>query len=294
MPRYRVVHNNLYSFHETVSHCSLEARLKPVDNEKQTVEFSQFVVRPLASAQRIAQDDFGNHVSHFEINRSLQSFKLSAIHTVSTLPSVAIDLTSSSPWQHVVDRVAQDASFETRYLNAIDSSSYITFNQDLAAYAGVSFLPGRPLLDAAFNLMQRIYEDFQYDPLATKVDTTAIEAFALKRGVCQDFSHIAIACLRSLNLPVRYVSGYVDTKIASGNPRRYGGDVSHAWFSVYDPDYGWVDFDPTNNNMPGETYITVAYGCDYHDVAPLIGQVDVHGQSKLKVSVDMTEIKGAD
>lgn len=240
------------------------------------------------------QDEFGNHVSHFEINRSLQSFTLSAIHTVSTLPLVALDLATSTPWQQVTNIAAQDAPFKTRYLNTSNSSSYIAFNRDLAAYAGVSFAPGRPLFDAAYDLMQRIYKDFRYDPRATKVDTTAIEAFTLKRGVCQDFSHIAIACLRSLNLPVRYVSGYVDTKIASGNPRRYGGDVSHAWFSVYDPDYGWVDFDPTNNVMPGETYITVAYGCDYHDVAPLIGQVDVHGQSKLKVSVDMTEIKAAE
>ena len=288
MPRYRVVHNNLYSFHETVSHCSLEARLKPVDNEKQTVEFSQFVVRPLASTQRTEQDGFGNHVTHFEISRGLQSFQLSSIHTVSTLPLVALDLTSSTPWQQVTNIAAQDASFETRYFDTSNSSSYLVFNQDLAAYAGVSFVPGRPLMDGAYDLMQRIYKDFQYDPRATKVDTTAIEAFVLKRGVCQDFSHIAIACLRSLGLPVRYVSGYVDTKTASGNPRRYGGDVSHAWFSVYDPGHGWVDFDPTNNKMVDDTYITVAYGRDYHDVSPLKGHVDSHGKNQLKVSVDMS------
>jgi transglutaminase-like putative cysteine protease len=280
MAKYRVVHNNHYSFAEAVNHCTLEARLKPLDNKKQTVEFSQFVVRPLASSQHSEPDQFGNHVNYFEIARGLRSFSLSAIHTVKTVPLVSIDLAGSSPWESLV--VATDAD--------TDTSAYVGFNPELTDYARVSFRPDRPMLEAAFDLMQRINADFQYHPGTTRVDTTAIEAFQFKRGVCQDFSHVGIACLRSLALPVRYVSGYVDTKVNSKPPHRVAADASHAWFSVYDPEFDWVDFDPTNNKMPGETYITLAYGHDYDDVAPLKGQVDTQGGNKLKVDVDMTAL----
>jgi transglutaminase-like putative cysteine protease len=286
--KYRVVHNNLYTFQQPVSRCSLEARLKPLDNNNQQVEFSQFVLRPLASTQHSSLDEFGNQVNYFEINRQLRSFELSAIHTVVTQSLAAIDLEASSPWEHVVDQVAFDEELQSLYMN--DSATYTQFDQGLNAYARVSFVPGRPLLAAAFDLMQRIHDDFHYDSQATTVDTTAAEAFRLKRGVCQDFSHIGIACLRSLDLLVRYVSGYVDTKLSATQPRRLIADVSHAWFSVYDPNNDWVDFDPTNNRMPGETYIRLAYGRDYTDVAPLKGQVDCQGQNQIKVSVDLTAL----
>lgn len=288
MPKYRVVHNNHYSFQQAVNHCTLEARLQPVDNKQQSVEFSQFVLQPLAKSQHSAKDEFGNQVNYFEITRGLQSFSLSAIHTVLTRPLVDIDLATSTPWEQVADMADIDIGLTALYLNGAKSSPYVAFNEVITAYAKHSFSPGMPLLQAALDLMQRVHADFEYDQYATQVDTTATDAFDLKRGVCQDFTHLAIACLRSLGLPVRYVSGYVDTKTASGQPRRYAGDVSHAWYSVYDPDHGWVDFDPTNNIMPGETYITVAYGRDYHDISPLKGLVDSQGHNQLKVNVDMS------
>jgi transglutaminase-like putative cysteine protease len=290
MTKYRVVHNNHYSFDQGVNHCRLEARLKPVDNKNQRVEFSQFVLRPLATGQHSDRDKFGNHVDFFEIKRGLRSFSLSAIHTVTTLANTTVDLAASSPWEQVADIVQNKASFQTQYLDESASSSYITFNQAMTDYAQRSFVPGRILLEAAFDLMQRIHQDFQYAPGTTAVATTAIDAFELKRGVCQDFTHIAIACLRSLGLPVRYVSGYVDTKASSDKPHRVAADVSHAWFSVFDPKFDWVDFDPTNNTMPGESYVTLAHGRDYDDVAPLKGQTDSHGQHSLKVNVDMTAV----
>ncbi len=290
MATYRVVHNNHYSFRQAVNHCALEARLKPLDNDKQTVEFSQFVSRPLASTQSSSQDEFGNHVNYFEISRRLQSFTLSAIHTVSTRPLASIELAASSPWDRVAALATKDTLLQPCHPGQTDSTSYTQFNRELFSYASSSFTAGRPLLDAAYDLMQRIHDDFEYDSRATNVDTGAIEAFRQRRGVCQDFTHIAIACLRSFDLPVRYVSGYVDTKITSNRPHRVAADVSHAWFSVYDAEFGWVDFDATNNTMPGETYITLAYGRDYRDVAPLKGEVDNLGQNRLKVDVDLTEL----
>lgn len=293
MATYRVVHNNHYSFRQAVNHCELEARLKPLDNENQAVEFSQFVLRPLARSQSNSLDEYGNHVNYFEITQRLQSFMLSAIHTVSTRPLATIELAESAPWERVADSATKDTLLQPYHPDQTDSSSYTQFDQELCSYASLSFIPGRPLLDAAYDLMQRIHADFAYDSRVTNVDTGAIEAFRLRRGVCQDFTHIAIACLRSLKLPVRYVSGYVDTKITSKRPHRVAADVSHAWFSVYDAECGWVDFDATNNTMPGETYITLAYGRDYGDVAPLKGKVDSLGLNRLKVDVDLTALSAA-
>lgn len=290
MTKYSVAHNNHYTFHETVSHCALEARLQPMHTQNQSVEFSQFVVRPLAKRQRSERDRFGNHVNFFEIARGLQSFSLSAIHTVTTSPLAAIDLATTAPWEQVADRTAKDTRLTGLYLDDSTGSSYVAFDDAIRAYAKHSFVPGRPLLEAAYHLMQGLYADFGYDPRATKVETTAIDAFEFRRGVCQDFTHIAIACLRSLGLPVRYVSGYVDTSTASIPPHKITRDASHAWFSVYDNEHGWVDFDPTNNKMPDETYVRVAVGRDYHDVAPLKGQVDTRTQNRLIVSVDMTAL----
>ncbi len=286
MATYRVVHNNHYSFRQAVNHCALEARLKPIDSEKQTVEFSQFVLRPLASSQSCTKDEFGNHVNYFEITQRLNSFLLSAIHTIFTRPQADIDLAASSSWEQTVN----DIQSKSCCLSNSGNVSCTLFNSDLFLYASMSFTPGRPRLEAAFDLMQRIHDDFEYDTCATNVDTSAIEAFRLRRGVCQDFTHIAIACLRAVDIPARYVSGYVDTKITSKRPHRVATDVSHAWFSVYDAEFGWVDFDATNNTMPGETYITLAYGRDYRDVAPLKGEVDNLGQNRLKVDVDLTEL----
>lgn len=286
MAKYRVVHNNYYSFSQPVNHCLLEARLKPRDSQYQTVTFSQFVLQPLASAQHSSQDQFGNTANFFEIARGLQSFTLSAIHTVTTVPVTTFDLTASACWEAVADNASKDKLL-IAYLDDTDSSTYESLNQTLYDYLQVSFVAGRPLLEATYDLMQRIYQDFQYDPSATQVSTSAIEAFNLRRGVCQDFAHIAIACLRLLRLPVCYVSGYVDTKSSGVNRMKLIPDVSHAWFSVFEPAFGWVDFDPTNNKLVDDSYITLARGRDYNDVAPLSGKIDNEGTNQLKVSVDM-------
>ena len=158
MARYSVVHNNHYSFREKVHHCRLEARLQPLDSVHQKVEFSQFVVRPLAGRQRSETDAFGNRVNCFEIGRELQSFSLSAVHTVTTLPGLPVDLTASQPWEQAVDNGAQDSGQTWRFLHPRECSPYTGFNHAMLAYARCSFLPGRPVLDAAFQLMQRVLQ----------------------------------------------------------------------------------------------------------------------------------------
>lgn len=291
MTKYRVVHNNYYTFKSVVKNGSFKARLKPMNSLFQQVHFSQFVLRPLARKQTTEQDEFDNHVNYFEVAQGLQSFKLSAIHTVTTLTRPEINLSQSQPWEQVICQTLTNDELIKYQPEENNIESYTSYDQALLDYAKSSFEPGRPILDATHHLMQRIYRDFEYDSSATGVNTNAIDAFRLGRGVCQDFSHIAIACLQSLRLPVRYVSGYLDTQLISLNRFKIVPvSTSHAWFSVYDTELGWIDFDSTNNCMPDEKYITLAYGRDYNDIAPLSGQVDSIGQSQLDVRVELTKI----
>ena len=157
----------------------------------------------------------------------------------------------------------------------------------LRAYALPSFAPGRPLLDAAIDLTARIFSDFAYDTTATETSTPLGEVIRRRRGVCQDFAHFQIGCLRAMGLPARYVSGYLSTTPPPNSPRLVGCDASHAWLSTYLPSVGWIDFDPVNNVIPGERHVTVAYGRDYGDVAPVHGVIVGGGQHVVRVSVDV-------
>lgn len=162
--------------------------------------------------------------------------------------------------------------------------------RELADYAGQSFVAGRSLLDGVSDLNRRIHADFTYDPVATTVAMPLAEVIAHRRGVCQDFAHLAIAALRSLGLPARYVSGYLRTRPPEGKERLVGADASHAWFSAFCPDLGWVDFDPTNNCQPANEHITVAYGRDFGDVSPISGILTGGGEHVVKVSVDVAPV----
>ncbi|MGB6150848.1 MAG: transglutaminase family protein, partial [Pricia sp.] len=159
---------------------------------------------------------------------------------------------------------------------------------DIREYATVSFQPQRSVFDAAYELMQRIYTDFDFVSGFTSISTPIAEVMKEKKGVCQDFAQIAIACIRSIGLPARYISGYIETVPPEGKEKLVGADASHAWFSICIPGFGWVDFDPTNNLIPMDQHIVVGWGRDYYDVPPLKGVVYGSGKSALKVSVDIT------
>jgi transglutaminase-like putative cysteine protease len=160
----------------------------------------------------------------------------------------------------------------------------------LRRYAAASFPAGRPTLEALLDLTQRIYRDFTYDPRATTVSTPLNQVWRTRRGVCQDFAHFQIGCLRALGLPARYVSGYLVTKPPPGKPRLVGADASHAWVALYCPGVGWIDADPTNNVLPAEHHITVAYGRDFSDVSPVKGVILGGGHHTLSVAVDVTPV----
>ncbi len=166
-------------------------------------------------------------------------------------------------------------------------SPYVPRDEALADYAAPSFPPGRPLLAAVFDLTTRIHREFRYDPRATTVATPMRKVLARRAGVCQDFAHLQLGCLRALGLAARYVSGYLVTEPPPGKARLVGADASHAWLSVFCPAWGWIDCDPTNDQVPGDRHVTLAWGRDYDDVCPVRGIVLGGGRSTLKVSVDV-------
>jgi transglutaminase-like putative cysteine protease len=170
-------------------------------------------------------------------------------------------------------------------------SPYIPTSEELAAYAMPSFVPGRPLLAAVLDLTRRIFEEFEFDSTATTVATPPGEVLKIKRGVCQDFAHLEVGCLRSIGLSARYVSGYLETEPPPGKPKLAGADVSHAWISVFCPGIGWVDVDPTNNILASEHHITIGWGRDYGDVSPIRGVLLGGGTHSLSVGVDVVRIE---
>jgi transglutaminase-like putative cysteine protease len=168
-------------------------------------------------------------------------------------------------------------------------SRYVRRGADLAAYASPSFAPGRAIADAVRELTERIHRDFRYDAQATTLATPLSEVLERRHGVCQDFAHLAIGCLRSLGLPARYVSGYLRTRPPAGRARLIGADASHAWVSAYCGDSGWIDFDPTNNMIPSNDHITIAWGRDYDDVSPVKGVILGGGEHTMAIAVDVAE-----
>jgi transglutaminase-like putative cysteine protease len=166
-------------------------------------------------------------------------------------------------------------------------------SEELAAYARAAFTPGRPLLGAVIELTRRIHEEFTFDPKATTIATPLADVFRSRRGVCQDFARLEIACLRSLGLPARYVSGYLETVPPAGRSRLLGADASHAWLAVYCPGEEWIHVDPTNNLLPSRRHVTVAWGRDYHDVSPIHGVILGGGSHTLRVHVDVLRVEAA-
>jgi transglutaminase-like putative cysteine protease len=287
--RLRVVHQTDYEYKELVTSSYHEVHLTPRDAPDQIRLSHTLEITPTPNAVRNRIDYFKNQVGHFSLHqphRALQIVARSEVR-VDELRQSLLPLYGPA-WEHVRDLVARDRRADL--LNAYEytfDSRYIPIDESLREYALPSFGHRRPLLDAARDLTSRIHAEFVYDPNATQVSTPLADVLKHRRGVCQDFAHLAIGCLRSLALPARYVSGYLLTTPPPGEPRRVGADASHAWVSVFCPGSNWVDFDPANGVMPSGQYITLAHGRDFGDVTPVGGVVVGGGRHVLRVSVDV-------
>lgn len=293
MMKYRITHKTEYQYDTPVGQSYNEARLMPRNTERQTLLNTALRITPLESDYRARVDFFGNQVAYFALQETHHTFTATAMSEVQILPQPGrLDFSQGMSWENVRQMLknGEHATLLEARQYALDSP-YVAATPQLAAYADPSFSPGRPLVEAVHDLMQRIYHEFTFDPEFTTLATPLAEVLQHRRGVCQDFAHLAIGCLRSHGLAARYVSGYIETLPPPGREKLVGADASHAWFSVYLPDLGWMDFDPTNNQVPNEQHITVAWGRDYGDVTPLKGVIFGGRHHELQVSVAMERLE---
>ena len=290
--KYQVTHITEYQYSDMVSLCQNEARLKPRNSLHQKCLKTSLDIQPRPDSLHERLDFFGNRVSYISIQQPHKQFTVTAKSEIETLSgSKDQDLSTDLAWEQVVKHYRTDLSEDI--LDArqyILNSPMVTRTRELASYAERSFLKDRPIVDAVHDLMTRIYRDFTYDPGFTTLATPLSQVLKHRRGVCQDFAHLAIGCLRAQGLAAKYVSGYIETLPAEGEEKLVGSDASHAWFSVYVPKVGWIDFDPTNNQITMDKHITVAWGRDYSDVTPLNGVIFGGGEHKLSVAVDVTRL----
>jgi transglutaminase-like putative cysteine protease len=285
---YKVVHRTIYEYTAPVAVSHHVARLEPRSNARQQREEFELKILPQPALTKTRADYFGNQLCFFSIQQVHRRLEILASGRVTIQAAQNPRPEDSPPWEEVARLFRDPVSPElVEPLQFVFDSPQARASFELADYAGASFGKGVPWLAGATELMRRIHNDFAYDPKATTVATPLEEVLKKRRGVCQDFAHLAIACLRSLGLPSRYVSGYIRTHPPQGTPRLLGADASHAWFSAFCPACGWVDFDPTNNLLPSVEHITVAYGRDFGDVSPVAGILTGGGSHTLKVSVDV-------
>jgi transglutaminase-like putative cysteine protease len=290
--KHRVSHVTRYAYAGPVSLCHSVAHLKPRPMPHQRVINASLRVTPWPSVTREHQDFFGNRVSYFSLQQSHSMLEISAISEVEVeVPQVPAP-DADPPWESAREqlRAGTDADHLAARAFALPSPA-IPPVSEAVEFAQSSFAPGRPLIEAARDLMQRIDDEFEYDPSFTTVATPISEVLEHRRGVCQDFAHLGIAALRGLGLAARYVSGYLETLPPPDKPKLRGADASHAWFAIFVPGHGWIDFDPTNNCLIGEQHITTAIGRDYQDVTPVRGVFYGGGEHELKVSVDVDRIQ---
>ena len=288
---YEIIHRTLYEYAAPVSVSQHVARLSPRATATQMCSAFNLEIFPAPTLRKTRTDYFGNELCLFSIQEVHKRLEIVTKSRVAVSAREKIIPATSPAWEEVAQLFRDPVSPEVvePYQFVFDSPQ-VRASEELAAYALESFATDVPLLVGARELTRRIFTDFKYDPKATTVATPLEEVWEKRRGVCQDFAHLGIACLRSLGLPARYVSGYLRTRPPEGKPRLVGADASHAWFAVFCPVAGWVDFDPTNNVQTTEDHITVAYGRDFGDVSPVAGIITGGGNHEVKVSVDVAEI----
>lgn len=288
---FRITHTTKYIYNAKVSICYNESRLTPRNFAGQHCTNSIISVDPLPRLISERIDFFGNMVHYFSVENPQKELIVTAVsYVIRTNDNYQLGIPETLNWEAARDQFRTNLASHIDGRQFLFDSPLIRSSGEIHSYALPSFTPGRSVFEAVHDLMNRIYEDYDFDPEFSNVSTPLSEVMVARKGVCQDFAHLGIACLREMGLPARYVSGYIETLPPPGEARLTGADASHAWFSVYIPNAGWLDFDPTNNQMINAKYITVAYGRDYSDVVPLKGVIFSSGEHQMQVSVDVLNI----
>ena len=283
---YKIVHRTTYKYKYPVSVGNHVACLKPRSFLHHQVARSELRIQPPPATRTERVDYFGNLLCFFTVQEPHKELVVEAQSEVIMDGNAMPWPQESLPWEEAARLLLDDHSPEglEAYQFGFESPR-IRIRPEFASYALQSFTPGRPMLDALSDLTARIHKDFRFDSKSTNVRTPTEEVFRKRRGVCQDFAQLQIACLRSLNIAARYVSGYLRTYPPPGKPRLVGADASHAWVSAYCPGIGWLDMDPTNNVVPSNGHVTLAWGRDYGDVSLVRGTYKGHAAEKLTAQV---------
>ena len=291
---YFVRHRTTYRYLQDVSHSWHLAHLRLRGTPLQSVQKSDVQLSLGAASHALRQDYFDNPCEWFSIDQPHTQLEIVAESLVTVEPAPERASRDSLPWEAVRARLENPQDDEERDAVQFQFDSPMTrFQSDIAAYGATSFPPGRPMLAGAMELMNRIHKDFRYDTTVTDVTTPLDKVFEIRAGVCQDLAHVGIAAMRAIGLPARYVSGYLLTKPPPGRARLLGSDASHAWFSVWAPPFGWVDLDPTNDLVVGESHVTASWGRDYADVAPVSGIILGGHDHVVEVGVDVIPVDDA-
>jgi len=287
--RYDVRHRTTYRYSQPVSISHHVLRLAPRRCGHQVLRESTIEVAPLPAVRSDALDYFGNPVTYLTIQEQHEQLVIEARSRIDVAAPAPREPSRTTAWDRIFGQLERSLSADgLATLQFAFDSPFARATTDLADYARGSFPPGRPVLEAACDLTGRIHRDFRYDSTATDVSTPVDEVFRLRRGVCQDFAHLELACLRALALPARYVSGYLLTRPPPGQSKLIGSDASHAWISVWCPEAGWVDLDPTNDAFARDEHVTLAWGRDYGDISPINGVIFGGGDHDVDVEVDVT------
>ena len=297
--RLSIQHDTVYDYQPAALTAQHTAHLQPRETALQRLRHFDLQISPAPEGLRHGQDAFGNPQAWWGLVQPHTQLHVVARSEVETAPP--LDLHSVQPWEAVREHFRYRSGLPSDVQTCfVFGSHHAPVHEQFSAYARTGFAPGKPLQEAATALMRQIHRDFTYASQSTDVHTPALQALQARRGVCQDFAHILIACLRSLGLAARYVSGYLLTQPPEGLPRLVGADASHAWASVYLPELvgsacgGWLDLDPTNDRAgfgaPGEDYVVVAWGRDFADVSPLRGVLQGGQSHTLKVGVSVEPV----
>lgn len=291
---YKITHSTQYKYSSAASHTINIAKMMPPSTARQSCHVNHLEILPSPTIISKRVDYFGNQLCYFSIEEPHANLEIIATSEVTVLPKQAnpAPVTCAQVRQQIMSPQDKETLLACEYILA---SPFIRFTDNLTEqlikFAKPLFNDNQVFLSAVDALNSKIFHEFKFDSQFSSISTPLQEIFLKRRGVCQDFSHIAIACLRALGFPVKYISGYIETIPPPGKKKLFGADASHAWFSVYVPQHGWFDFDPTNNKVAGEQHIVTAWGRDYSDVSPLKGMVFGGGKnSQLTISVDVSRI----
>ncbi len=287
--KYNLKHKTIYTYENSVHNYQSILCLQPRNSDKQICRNFKLEIEPKPSKVYSRTDYFGNIQHYFSLHESHKSLKVIVSSEIEVLNNLIQPL-STITCEETRQKIETDIAIKTEVLQYQLESQFINWDKDIIEFAETCIKPNTPLYEAVLDLIKKIYTEFQFKSGSTSINTPLKTVLKERKGVCQDFSHLAIASLRSMGIPAKYVSGYIETLPPKGKPKLEGSDASHAWISVYIPEMGWCEFDPTNNMIPEKRHIVTAYGRDFSDVSPLKGIIFSSGDHKVKVEVDVIPV----